>query len=134
MVLPISPKCPLPLSRSLQRGDVFTLNLCGKYMTFLFDAAAIDTFFRAPDTQITFRPAVEQFTARVFGLPSREFFPKHANVLRDLRHLLVPAELHVHATELAGKVAALMGASFPLDKQVGPCLCVRNSEQVIPLA
>ncbi len=33
------------------------------------------------------RPAVEQFTQRVFGLPSKLFFPKHAKCLQDLRCL-----------------------------------------------
>jgi hypothetical protein len=31
------------------------------------------------------RPAVEQFTQRVFGLPSKDFFPKHFQILQDLR-------------------------------------------------
>ena len=100
----------------LQFGDTFTLSLCGKYMTFLFDPAILDTFFKAPDSDITFRPAVEQFTQRVFGLPSREFFPKHSAVLRDLRHLLVPAELGGHAAGLAEKVSAFLTE----DRVLGP--------------
>lgn len=35
---------------------------------------------------------MEQFTQRVFGLPSRDFFPKHFQILQDLRqaHSLMP--------------------------------------------
>ncbi|KAG1666305.1 hypothetical protein FOA52_004786 [Chlamydomonas sp. UWO 241] len=94
-------------------GDAFTLNLCGKYMTFLCDPLLVETFFRAPDADISFRPAVEQFTARVFGLPSSEFFPKHAQLLKDLRHLLVPAELEAHVQSLSSKVHALSSGALP---------------------
>lgn len=68
-------------------------------MTFLFDPVILDKFFRSPDDEITFRPAVEQFTQRVFGLPSKEFFPKHSQVLRDLRHLLVRLNLGWYRTQ-----------------------------------
>ena len=50
---------------------------------------------------LTFAPCCHVMTCR-------EFFPKHSNVLRDLRHLLVPAELGSHAAALAEKVSALL--------------------------
>jgi len=84
-------------------GDVFTLNLVGQKMTFLFEPQMIETVFKAPDSQITFRPAVEQFTQRVFGLPSTEFFPQHSKMLMNLRHLLVPGRLKDHADQLIVK-------------------------------
>lgn len=88
-------------------------------MTFLFDPAILDSFFKAPDSEITFRPAVEQFTQRVFGLPSKEFFPKHSAVLRDLRHLLVPAELGSHAAKLAEKVLMFLSHDRNLKSKGG---------------
>ena len=98
-------------------GSVFTINL-GVYMTFFDDKALIENLFSAPDERISFRPAVQQFTQRVFGLPSREFFPKHSNILRDLRHLLVPAELQAHSLQLSKNVERLLPAAFPHDSQV----------------
>ncbi len=89
-------------------------------MTFLFDPAQIDTFFRAPDFDITFRPAIEQFTQRVFGLPSKQFFPKHSFILQSLRHLLVPGELHVHAENLSERALFILERAFPHEKEVLP--------------
>lgn len=93
-------------------GSVFTVNL-GVYMTFLDDEALIHALFSAPDEMISFRPAVQQFTSRVFGLPSKEFFPKHSNILKDLRHLLVPSELLAHSLKLSSRVERLLPAAFP---------------------
>ncbi|GAX85351.1 hypothetical protein CEUSTIGMA_g12768.t1 [Chlamydomonas eustigma] len=107
-------------------GDSFTLSLCGQRMTFLFDPAIIDAFFKSPDSEITFRPAVEQFTQRVFGLPSKEFFPKHAHILRDLRHLLVPSELLGHAMKLTSKFNFLRVSLFLCDGQVELFSAVRS--------
>ena len=39
----------------MQYGDVFTLKLAGRSITFLFSPAAIQQFFSAPDAQIAFR-------------------------------------------------------------------------------
>uniref|UniRef100_A0A7S0VC43 Cytochrome P450 n=1 Tax=Polytomella parva TaxID=51329 RepID=A0A7S0VC43_9CHLO len=84
-------------------GDVFTLNLGNQKMTFLCEPKMIEHFFKAPDSEITFRPAVEQFTQRVFGLPSQTFFPVHSAVLSALRNLLVPGKL----ADISEKVASL---------------------------
>lgn len=46
------------------------------------------------------RPAVEQFTERVYGLPSAEFFALHEPLLATLRQLLVPDKLEVLAQQL----------------------------------
>ncbi|KAG2434321.1 hypothetical protein HYH02_012343 [Chlamydomonas schloesseri] len=77
-------------------------------MTFLFTPQHIDYFFGAPDSKITFRPAVEQFTQRVFGLTSRLFFPLHFKMLTELRHLLVPASIAEHMQGLGERALALL--------------------------
>ncbi|KAJ9527737.1 hypothetical protein QJQ45_000431 [Haematococcus lacustris] len=94
-------------------GDVFTLNLVGQRMQFWFDPALIHTFFSAPDCLITFRPAVEQFTQRVFGLPSKEFFPRHSQLLADLRQgqaARPPDSLNWHAADLLAALVELYSA------------------------
>ena len=40
------------------------------------------------------RLAVERFTHRVFGLPSKDFFPQHMAMLDALRGLLTPQHMH----------------------------------------
>jgi cytochrome P450 len=81
----------------VQHGDAFTLNLAGQKMTFVFHPSALRHFFTAPDAQLAFAPAVEQFTQRVFGLPPADFLPKHHLLLATLRHQMVPAALPAHA-------------------------------------
>lgn len=115
-----------PLCAAYQFGDVFTLNLAGKGMTFLHDPALINAFFSKPDSQISFRPAVEQFTQRAFGMPSKEFFPKHSNILKDMRHMLVPAELGAHAAKLSQAAVPLISKLFP-DGQEVRLACGRKS-------
>ena len=46
------------------------------------------------------RPAVEQFTQRIFGIPSGPFFDRHLDVLSALRGLLTPARLPAHLQSL----------------------------------
>ncbi|KXZ53780.1 hypothetical protein GPECTOR_6g698 [Gonium pectorale] len=89
-------------------GDAFTLTLAGPKMTFLFEPQHIEYFFSAPDEKITFRPAVEQFTQRVFGLTSRLFFPLHFKMLTELRHLLVPSALSAHMQLLGTRALQLL--------------------------
>ncbi|GAB4813829.1 hypothetical protein N2152v2_000875 [Parachlorella kessleri] len=86
-------------------GDCFTLNLLGQRMTFLFAAPAIQHYFTAPDTEITFGPAVQQGLValdrrsghgagpQIFGLPPKHFFGKHYVMLSALREQLAPAGL-----------------------------------------
>eukprot|EP00884_Botryococcus_braunii_P002519 jgi/Botrbrau1/12268/Bobra.0323s0008.1 len=76
----------------IKNGDVFTLDLAGK-KTFIFGTEAMAYFFTAPGDQLAFRPAVEQFTWRVSGLPSKHFFPRHEVMLRTLRELVGPDNL-----------------------------------------
>jgi hypothetical protein len=48
------------------------------------------------------RPAVEQFTQRIYGLPSKDFFAHHEGLLATLRQLLVPAQLQDMGRALVG--------------------------------
>ena len=64
---------------------------------------------------------MEQFTQRVFGLPSKEFFPKHSEILSSMRHLLVPGELQAHAVKLAAAVKERLPALLPHGKEVRAC-------------
>jgi hypothetical protein len=43
---------------------------------------------------------VKQFTQRVYGLPSSEFFGIHEQLLHKLRSLLVPDQIQQHAYKL----------------------------------
>ncbi|WIA16335.1 hypothetical protein OEZ85_013034 [Tetradesmus obliquus] len=78
-----------------QFGDVFCLHVLHQRMVFVFDPAMLSLFFKAPESQVSFKPAVKRFTQRVYGLPSSEFFERHEPLLATLRQLLVPAELEV---------------------------------------
>ncbi|RMZ53738.1 hypothetical protein APUTEX25_003877 [Auxenochlorella protothecoides] len=62
-------------------------------MTWLLAPEAYAPFFTAPEDQISFGPAVQQFTDRVFGLPPQHFVGKHGLMLRTLRWQLVPGTL-----------------------------------------
>jgi cytochrome P450 len=68
-----------------RHGDTFTLRLPGQRMTFLLSPHSIPFFFKAPDSLLSFAPAVEQFTFRVFGLPPCDFLPKHHLLMDTLR-------------------------------------------------
>ncbi|KAF6254878.1 cytochrome P450 [Scenedesmus sp. NREL 46B-D3] len=78
-----------------QFGDVFCLRVLHQRMVFIFDPAMLSVFFKAPESQVSFKPAVKRFTQRVYGLPASEFFERHEPLLATLRQLLVPAQLEV---------------------------------------
>lgn len=59
-------------------------------MTFLFGPRAVSYFFTAPEDEVAFKPAVEQFTHRIFGLDPVRFGPHHGTMLQGLRELLAP--------------------------------------------
>lgn len=83
-------------------GDAFTLHVVGQRMTFLFCPEVFAPYFRSPETQLAFLPAVEQWTQRVFGLPPSDFIPRHGNILTTMRHLVSGREkLSEHAEMLA---------------------------------
>lgn len=56
---------PSPAPTNLQHGDAFTLRLAGQRMTFLFAPAALQRYFTAPDSELTFAPAVQQVLGAV---------------------------------------------------------------------
>ena len=56
---------------------------------------------------------MEQFTQRVFQLPSKEFFPKHFHILTELRHLLVPGLLQDKAQRMTSRVVDLLPKVMP---------------------
>ncbi len=58
----------------------------------------------------------------MFGLPSKEFFPKHSEVLQSMRHLLVPGQLQAMAEKLAEAARARMPTLLPHGKEVGTCM------------
>lgn len=76
--------------------------------------------------QITFacRPAIEQFTQRVFCLPSKLFFSRHTKMLAALRHLLSPSTLQQHMQALEASMRAQLEHSWPDGGRVrsGPSL------------
>ncbi|KAL4517297.1 hypothetical protein Ndes2526B_g00518 [Nannochloris sp. 'desiccata'] len=69
-------------------GDAFTLHAAGQKMTFLFSPHSLVHYLRAPETELSFLPAVEQWTERVFGLPPAEFLPRHHLILSSTRNLV----------------------------------------------
>eukprot|EP00878_Enallax_costatus_P026804 GHUV01028803.1.p1 GENE.GHUV01028803.1~~GHUV01028803.1.p1 ORF type:complete len:247 (+),score=65.51 GHUV01028803.1:153-893(+) len=83
-----------------QFGNAFSLRLLNQRMVFIFDPSLITLFLKAPESTISFKPAVEQFTERVYGLPSAEFFSLHEQLLTTLRQLLTPDKLEVMAKQL----------------------------------
>ena len=84
-----------------EHGDAFSLNLCGQRMTFIQAPESVSFFFRAPDSELSFGPAVERFTHRVFGLPPADFLPRHHLLLDCLRSLVgTPSCLPNHAGRL----------------------------------
>ncbi|EIE20039.1 hypothetical protein COCSUDRAFT_83555 [Coccomyxa subellipsoidea C-169] len=100
-------------------GDAFTLKLAGRSMTFLFSPPAIQHFFSAPDAEIAFRPAIQPFTQRVFGLPSDRFFPKHSAMLAALRGLLAPDSLRSRLQPVAAAMQKRLHALWGDCGEVG---------------
>lgn len=74
---------------------------------------------------------MEQFTQRVFGLPSKQFFPKHSQILQDMRHLLVPGMLGSHAEKLATKVQQHLPLVLPVGSSKVGCCAVAVDQVVI---
>jgi len=106
-----------------KHGNIFTLNVAGKSMTFLFDHDLFDVFFapsksnqmavHAPlsDTTVdavSFDHGVQEFTARVFGMPTDQFLDEHQILLTSLRTAISPStglpmyikKLHEHLMEM----------------------------------
>jgi hypothetical protein len=82
-------------------GDAFRLTMFGQNMVFLSAPESTVYFFRAPSTCLSFTPAVQQFTHRVFGLEPKDLLPRHRSLLSSLRHTTSGVNLHRHAEILA---------------------------------
>ncbi|KAK9812081.1 hypothetical protein WJX73_004676 [Symbiochloris irregularis] len=83
-----------------EHGDTFTLKLIGRPITLCCNPKAVAAIYSAPEDMITFRPAVEQFTQRIFGIPSGPFFDRHLDILNALRMLLTAQHLRSHQQAL----------------------------------
>jgi cytochrome P450 len=84
-------------------GDAFTLHAAGQKMTFLFEPTSLVYYFRAPESELSFLPAVEQWTKRVFGLLPADFIPRHHLILNTTRNLVGrngAENIHQHAKTL----------------------------------
>eukprot|EP00775_Hariotina_reticulata_P002863 gene2863-3155_t len=81
-------------------GDAFCLNLMGQRMVFVFEPAMLSMFFKAPEHIVSFKPAVKQFTERVYQLPASEFFDRHEALLATLRAQLMPEKLSAMGQQL----------------------------------
>jgi cytochrome P450 len=80
-------------------------------LVFVFHPKAVASFFAAPEETLAFKPAVRQFTERVFGLPADEFSSSHEPLLDALRALLSPpARLRARAATIATRAAPLLDA------------------------
>lgn len=65
--------------------------------------------------------AVERFTQRVFGLPSKDFFPQHMAMLDALRGLLTPVHLQRLAKVQLAAMEAAADLALPSEGEVGEC-------------
>ncbi len=59
---------PCRVAAASQHGDAFTLRLLGQRMTFVFAPPALERYFTAPDSELTFGPAVQQASDSAVGL------------------------------------------------------------------
>lgn len=84
-----------------KHGDCYGLNLVGQRMAFFFAPQSISFFFKASNLELSFAPAVEQFTWRVFGLPPKDFLPRHHMLLDSIRAQVgTPGCMENHARRL----------------------------------
>ncbi|GJQ11775.1 hypothetical protein GpartN1_g3566.t1 [Galdieria partita] len=68
-------------------GDVFTVLLPGRRMTFIFAPAQElrQSFFNGSPSLISFTAGVEPFTCRIFGMSKKDFSLAHRSLLTALR-------------------------------------------------
>jgi cytochrome P450 len=101
-------------------GNIFTLHMAGRIMTYLFDAENFDIFFapsksnqialqEAKDESetdaVSFDQGVQQFTARIFGIPKSQFLYEHGLLLTSVRTALSPnTSLPMYSQKFCDKV------------------------------
>jgi cytochrome P450 len=82
-------KNPLEFLQSCRKqyGDVFTVVLPGRRMTFIFASTeqVRKYFFNGPSSLISFTAGVEPFTCRIFGMSKKDFSLAHRSLLTTLR-------------------------------------------------
>eukprot|EP00899_Mesostigma_viride_P012988 jgi/Mesvir1/21690/Mv04110-RA.1 len=98
-------------------GDLFTLRLLTQRMSFVVDPLLLGRMFTAPEREVTFRPAVEQFTWRVFLLPPTLFCPQHMAMITALRNFFAPGVLESHGRTLGAKLLEKFHA-WPIEQPV----------------
>jgi len=81
-------------------GDVFTLHLAGRRLTFLLNPRHFPLFFQSPEHQVDFVHATQPFLTRGFGVPRQEYFDYHVRTLTTLRRALSPHALSEHNRRL----------------------------------
>jgi cytochrome P450 len=87
-----------------QHGDVFTVEMFGRRMTFLFSKNGIGQFFDSAPSKVSFIRAVEPFTDGIFGLAPTYFEKILHMLLVQLRE-----ELHLDKGSDRGLVRHLTG-------------------------
>lgn len=93
-------------------GDIFTVHVAGRYLTFLLNPDYFPAFFN-PDEDasgIDFAHATQPFLTRCFGVPRDDYFAGHLSHLTHLRRRLAPTRLEDIA---AGLEAALLAHAPP---------------------
>ena len=128
--LPAAP-APAPLP-PMQHGDAFTLRLLGQRMTFVFAPATLCHYFTAPDTQLTFAPAVQQ--ARTLT-GSASLLPASMHSLSSLQHI----QQSISASEWPNCLPACLPARSspiaclacrPATSTAATCTCCRQAAAV----
>jgi hypothetical protein len=99
-------------------GDIFTVEMFGRRLTFVFSTQGLDQFFHSAPSKVSFIRAVEPFTAGIFGLPPARF----AKILHELLGQL-RAELHFVDNSKAG----LAGHLSAFERALGAVLHERLS-------
>ena len=113
----------------MQHGDAFTLRLLGQRMTFVFAPATLCHYFTAPDTQLTFAPAVQQ--ARTLT-GSASLLPASMHSLSSLQHI----QQSISASEWPNCLPACLPARSspiaclacrPATSTAATCTCCRQA-------
>eukprot|EP00002_Diphylleia_rotans_P033656 TRINITY_DN7174_c0_g1_i1.p1 TRINITY_DN7174_c0_g1~~TRINITY_DN7174_c0_g1_i1.p1 ORF type:complete len:324 (+),score=70.11 TRINITY_DN7174_c0_g1_i1:77-1048(+) len=95
-------KAPLHYIKKCHRemGDLFTLYIAGKRMTFVFDPKDHATFFNS-EPIINFQEAVKPFTKNAAGIDSDSFQAHHRDIHDFVKGALAPRLLDQYVSSLA---------------------------------
>ncbi|CAG9461208.1 unnamed protein product [Pedinophyceae sp. YPF-701] len=87
----------------------FSLVVFGKNFTFMTSKRAVSLFFTSRN--VTFLPAVEQWTSRIFRLPATEFRRHHQDILSALRQAIDPRENAEHMASTCRNILSRVGVA-----------------------